>query len=368
MSLSVPVALGERSYEIHIGAGALKDAGSRIAAVTRVSAAPLAVVTDENVSKFHYRALEESLRAAGFKPEPIVLPPGEHTKSFRFLEELLDRLLALEIERSGLIVAFGGGVIGDLTGFAAGILKRGVAFAQVPTTLLAQVDSSVGGKTAIDTKHGKNLVGVFHQPRIVIADTDVLSTLPKREFFSGYAEIAKYGLLGDLKFFDWLETNAPAALNGDKDAIIHAVAHSCKMKAGIVTRDERESGERALLNLGHTFGHALETNLGYSEILTHGEAVALGCVLAFKLSAALGHCRVEDSLRVAKHFSSLGFKTRLSELGDARPSAEDLLAHIRHDKKNQAGRMTFILAEKIGKAFVTSDVPKNAVIHLLSEA
>lgn len=368
MTLTVPVTLGERSYDIHIGAGALADCGARIAEVSGTFSTALPVVTDENVSKLHYAAVEESLRAAGFMPEPIVLPPGEHTKSFAYLERLLDRLLELEIERSGLIVAFGGGVIGDLTGFAAGILKRGVAFAQIPTTLLAQVDSSVGGKTAIDTKHGKNLIGVFHQPKIVIADTDVLWSLPKRELLSGYAEVAKYGLLGDLEFFDWLEANASTALAGDKAAMTHAVAHSCKMKADIVARDERESGERALLNLGHTFGHALEAHLGYSEILTHGEAVALGCVLAFKLSVVLGHCRAEDALRVAKHLSSLGFKTSLQELGDARPAPEDLLAHIRHDKKNKGGRMTFILAERIGKAFITSDVPEDAVVHLLSEA
>jgi 3-dehydroquinate synthase len=367
MTTSVPVALGDRSYDIHIGAGVLNECGERIAATVRTMPAKLPVVTDENVSRLHYAALAESLGAAGFNPEPIVLPPGEHTKSFAYLEQLLNKLLDLEIERSGLIVAFGGGVIGDLAGFAAGILKRGVAFAQIPTTLLAQVDSSVGGKTAIDSRQGKNLIGVFHQPRIVIADTDVLSTLPKRELLSGYAEVAKYGLLGDAAFFDWLERNASDALAGDKSALTHAVAHSCKMKADIVARDERENGERALLNLGHTFGHALEAHLEYENLLTHGEAVALGCVLAFRLSSMLGFCRVEEALRVERHFANMGFMTALADLGEARPAPADLIRHIRQDKKNQGGQMTFVLVEKIGKAFVTADVPEEAVIRLLSE-
>jgi len=363
----VHVPLGNRSYDIHIGSGMLRQSGALIAGLNGVRAARLPIVTDQNVADLHYTALAENLAAAGFTPEPIVLPPGEHTKSFAFLESLLDKLLDLEIERSGIVVAFGGGVIGDLTGFAAGILKRGVAFAQIPTTLLAQVDSSVGGKTAIDTKQGKNLVGVFHQPRLVIADTDVLSTLPERELKSGYAEVVKYGLLGDPDFFVWLEKNATAALRGDQAAREFAVAHSCRMKAEIVARDERESGDRALLNLGHTFAHALETQLGYSEALTHGEAVAIGCVLAFKLSLAMGYCREEDAIRVETHLQSLGFRTSIAQLGRERFPAEQLIAHIRHDKKNSGGKMTFILAHGIGKAFIANDVPPDAVLRLLSD-
>jgi 3-dehydroquinate synthase len=362
----VPVELGERAYDIHIGAGTLAQSGALMKGVAGKNARNLPVVTDANVAALHYPALARSLEDAGFTPLPIVLPPGEQTKSFSYLENLLDSLLALEIERGGLVVAFGGGVIGDLTGFAAGILKRGVAFAQIPTTLLSQVDSSVGGKTAIDTRHGKNLVGVFHQPRIVIADTDVLKTLPARELLSGYAEVMKYGLLGDENFFAWLETNASSALAGDEAAIAHAVAHSCRMKADIVVRDEREAGDRALLNLGHTFGHALETELGYSDLLTHGEAVAMGCVLAFQLSARLGLCPEADAIRVENHLAAIGFRTRIAQISGKRPSAEALLGHMRHDKKAEGGRMTFILARGIGKAFVTRDVEEKDVLRLLA--
>ena len=367
MSELVSVALDERSYDIHIGPGVLRNSGALIGKLLKGGDRPLPIVTDENVAKLHYETLADSLKVSGFAPKPIILPPGEQTKSFSYLENLLDRLLALEIERGGMIVAFGGGVIGDLAGFAAGILKRGVAFAQIPTTLLAQVDSSVGGKTAIDTKHGKNLVGVFHQPRIVIADISLLKTLPKRELLSGYAEVAKYGLLGDAEFFNWLEEHAKQVLSGDDSAITRSVVHSCRMKANIVTRDERESGERALLNLGHTFAHALEAALGYADNISHGEAVALGCVLAFKLSAKLGYCSKEDAARVEQHFAALGFKTRVSQVNGKPPTADELLAHIRHDKKSQGGRMTFVLAKAIGKAFITNDVEEDVVKRLLSE-
>jgi 3-dehydroquinate synthase len=367
MSDLVSVSLGERSYDIHIGSGVLQNSGKIIADLAENSGTALPIVTDENVAKLHYNALADSLTGYGFSPTPIILPPGEQTKSFSHLEKLLERLLALEIERGGMIVAFGGGVIGDLTGFAAGILKRGVAFAQIPTTLLAQVDSSVGGKTAIDTKHGKNLVGVFHQPRVVIADISALKTLPARELLSGYAEVAKYGLLGDAEFFHWLEEHAEQALAGDEAAITRSVVHSCKMKASIVTRDERDTGDRALLNLGHTFAHALEAALGYSESISHGEAVALGCVLAFKLSANLGHCTAQDTARVERHLATVGFKTRISQINGLRPTANELLSHIRHDKKTRDGRMTFVLAKGIGKAFVTRDVEEDMVKGLLSE-
>ena len=368
MSVTVPVSLGERSYEVHIGSGLLQRAGGMLSRLQGRSASNqlLPVVTDRNVAGLHYPAIESSLRAAGFQPAPVVLPAGEQTKSFAQLEQLIEELLALRIERGGLIVALGGGVIGDLTGFAAGILKRGIDFAQVPTTLLSQVDSSVGGKTAINSRHGKNLVGVFHQPRIVLADTAVLRTLPRRELLGGYAEVVKYGLLGDAAFFAWLEQNGLGALDGDNEAMQHAVAHSCEMKAGIVARDERETGERALLNLGHTFGHALEAATGYSETLTHGEGVALGCVLAFKLSTRLGHCSPDDAARVERHLKEAGFRTRIGQIEGGPYPPDDLLAHMRHDKKAKAGRLAFILAHAIGRAFISRDVREEDVLEVLA--
>jgi 3-dehydroquinate synthase len=263
MTTSVPVSLGERSYLIHIGAGLLESAGSLLAAHIGASAIRrIPIITDENVAKLYLPAFASSLSDRGFDPVPIILPPGEQTKSFGHLERVVDSLLGANVERGSLIVALGGGVIGDLAGFAAGIVKRGVGFAQVPTTLLAQVDSSVGGKTAINTPHGKNLVGLFHQPRVVIADTAVLETLPRRELLGGYAEVVNYGLLGDETFFAWLEKSGAHVLEGEPQAVAHAVAHSCIMKAAIVAKDEREEGDRALLNLGHTFGHALEAATG----------------------------------------------------------------------------------------------------------
>jgi 3-dehydroquinate synthase len=367
MNVLVPVPLGERSYKIHIGSRLLETSGRLIADISSGNSVTLPVVTDENVVKLHYEPLAKSLEASGFSPVPIILPPGEQTKCFSQLENLLDQLLALKIERGGMIVALGGGVIGDLTGFAAGVLKRGVAYTQIPTTLLAQVDSSVGGKTAIDTAHGKNLVGIFHQPRLVVADITVLETLPPRERLSGYAEVAKYGLLGDANFFSWLEKNALKALAGDEDTITHSVAHSCKMKADIIIRDELESDERATLNLGHTFAHALEAAFGYSSHLTHGEAVALGCVLAFKLSSSLGYCATEDAARVEKHFITVGFKTRISQIGSRHPSANELLSHMKHDKKANGGKITFVLAKGVGKAFIAKDVEEQVVRQILTE-
>jgi 3-dehydroquinate synthase len=368
MTTSVPVSLGERSYHIHIGEKLLHSAGALLtphvgsSAVRRVP-----VITDETVNELYYPAFAESLSAAGLFPIPVVLPPGEQTKSFSQLERVVDSLLSAHVERGSLIVALGGGVIGDLAGFAAGVVKRGIGFAQVPTTLLAQVDSSVGGKTAINTTHGKNLVGVFHQPRVVIADTAVLKTLPRRELLGGYAEVVKYGLLGDESFFSWLEKNGPHALAGDTHAIAHAVAHSCVMKASIVAKDEREEGERALLNLGHTFGHALEAATGYSDRLLHGESVALGCVLALKLSAMLGHAREADVTRTERHLAAVGLPTRVAQIPGPRPKPNDLLAHMRHDKKAQDGRMTFILVKGIGHAFITRDVPEDTVRTVLGQ-
>lgn len=369
MMVTVPVQLGPRSYEIHVGPSLIHKAGVLIAAhLLTGSLRRIPVVTDQTVAKLHYQELASSLQQAGLEARPIILPPGEATKSFDQLERLIDLLLAENIERSSLIVAFGGGVIGDLAGFAAGILKRGVDFVQIPTTLLAQVDSSVGGKTAINTARGKNLVGVFHQPRLVVADTAVLSTLPRREVLGGYAEVVKYGLLGDADFFTWLEQNGAAALSGTSDAVVHAVAHSCTMKAAIVARDERETGDRALLNLGHTFGHALEAATGYSDRLTHGEGVALGCVLAFKLSARLNLVDRTAVTRVERHLAESGLPVALSDIPGPRPSAGEILAHMRHDKKAKGGHMTFILVQDIGQAFVSRDVHENDVAALLSDA
>jgi 3-dehydroquinate synthase len=363
------VALGERSYEIHIGEGLLAKAGALIAAqLPKSSARRVPVVTDETVAKLYYEPLAASLTKHGLSPTPIVLPAGEQTKSFRHLEMVIDALLRENVERNSLIVALGGGVIGDLTGFAAGILKRGVDFAQLPTTLLAQVDSSVGGKTAINTQQGKNLVGLFHQPRIVIADTGLLATLPKRELLGGYAEVVKYGLLGDADFLAWLEDNGAKALGGNAGAMAYAVARSCTMKAEIVARDERETGDRALLNLGHTFGHALEAATGYSDRLIHGEGVALGCVLAFKLSAKLDLCSEDDVARVERHMAAAGLVTRIGDIPGPRPQPKDILAHMRHDKKAQGGQMTFILVRGIGHAFISRDVPNDPVYAVLAES
>ena len=367
--VTVPVQLGDRSYDIHVGPGLIENAGALIAAQMRAgSMRRVPVVTDQTVARLHCSELASSFQRAGLTPREIILPPGEATKSFGQLEKLIESLLAEHIERNSLIVAFGGGVIGDVTGFAAGILKRGVDFVQIPTTLLAQVDSSVGGKTAINTARGKNLAGVFHQPRLVIADTAVLSTLPRRELLGGYAEVVKYGLLGDAGFFSWLENNGPAVLGGVSEAVVHAVAHSCTMKAAIVARDERETGDRALLNLGHTFGHALEAATGYSERLTHGEGVALGCVLAFKLSARLKLVDAGAVARVERHFAASGLPVTLSEIPGPPVSTGEILAHMRHDKKVDGGRMTFILVRGIGEALVSRDVREDDVIALLSAA
>ncbi len=362
MKERITVALGARSYDIHVGPGLLDEAGTLLAPLAR---GPVPVVTDGNVAFLHLDRFLGALKQAGIDARPIVLDPGEGTKSFAWLERLITELLATGVDRGGLIVALGGGVIGDLTGFAAGILKRGVAFAQVPTTLLSQVDSSVGGKTGINALEGKNLVGVFHQPRIVIADTQVLGTLPRRELLAGYAEIAKAGALGDADYFAWLETNATRALNGEPKAIVHAVAHACHMKAEIVARDEREAGVRALLNLGHTFGHALEAATGFSDRLLHGEGVAIGMVLAFKLSARLGLCPQGDADRLTQHLKTVGLPTEISDIPGERPSTDALLAAMAHDKKVKDGKLVFVLVRRIGEAFVTNDVPVERVREVL---
>jgi 3-dehydroquinate synthase len=362
---TVTVGLGERSYEIVIGAGLLAEAGRRIAPLL---ARPVtAIVTDENVARHHLLALRNSLAAAGIAATAIVLPPGEATKSFKHLAELCDRLLAAGVERRDMIVALGGGVIGDLAGFAAAILRRGVGFIQIPTTLLAQVDSSVGGKTGINSARGKNLIGAFHQPAAVIADIALLETLPKRELAAGYAEVAKYGLLGDAAFFQLLEARSGAILSGDRQARIHAIRTCCEAKARVVAADETETGVRALLNLGHTFAHALEAATGYSDRLLHGEAVAIGMVQAFRFSEMLKLCAGGTAGRVAAHLKRAGLPVHTRDIPGHLPPPEDLLATMCQDKKAQAGKLTFILVRAIGEAFIARDVAEADVLAFLKE-
>jgi 3-dehydroquinate synthase len=330
------------------------------------------IVTDSNVAPLYLEALSQTLAKAGIRVDHAVVPAGEASKDFDHLSRLLDAMLAAKCERGTMIVALGGGVIGDLAGFAASILLRGVDFIQVPTTLLAQVDSSVGGKTGINTGAGKNLVGSFHQPRLVIADTDVLASLPRRELLAGYAEVAKYGLLGDAAFWAWLEDNAAAMLGGDArrhELLRHAIVTSCAAKARIVAADEKESGVRALLNLGHTFGHALEAEMGYGDALLHGEAVAIGMELAFELSARLGHCPAADAKRVSEHLAAVGLPTRPPRNGPrGAVTAAALMAHMSHDKKMKDGTVTFVLARRIGDAFLSRDVPAAALEATLTAA
>jgi 3-dehydroquinate synthase len=356
---TVNVPLGERAYDVLIGPGLLARAGELIGA--RLGTARCAIVTDANVAGFHLGALESALKRDNRHVGSIVLPPGESTKSFRELEPLCERLLELGLERGDLVVALGGGVIGDLAGFAAAILRRGVRFVQIPTSLLAQVDSSVGGKTGIDTPQGKNLIGSFHQPGLVLADTDALRTLPDRELRAGYAEIAKYGLLGDAAFFAWLEKNYGAVFALEAGPLTHAVETSVKAKAGIVGRDETEQGERALLNLGHTFGHAFEAWTGYSDRLLHGEAIAIGMCLAFRFSAALGYCTEAAADRAAAHFRAVGLPTRIAEIPGDKPDVEAMMRLMAQDKKVRQGKLTFILVRDIGEAFIARDVPADKV-------
>jgi 3-dehydroquinate synthase len=359
---TVHVATG-RPYDVMIGNDLLSRAGELIAPFAKRGRA--AVVTDDHVSDLHGARLAQALSDAGIAGETLVVPPGEESKSFDGLAALSDALLALELERGDLIVALGGGVVGDLAGFAAAIYKRGIDFVQIPTTLLAQVDSSVGGKTAIDTPRGKNLIGAFHQPRLVLADLGVLATLPPREIACGYAEVIKYGLLGDLVFFEWLEANAPAVLALEPASVLHAVRRSVEMKADIVAEDEREAGRRALLNLGHTFGHALEAESGFGEALKHGEAVGAGCALAFRFSATLGHCSGQEAARATRAIAAAGLPTRLEELAGHPFSAPALIAHMGQDKKAEGGRLTFVLARRIGAAFVEKGVDPAALRDFL---
>lgn len=361
----VPVALGARSYEVRIGQGLIDRAGAEIAPLLKRRRA--AVVTDETVAPLHLARLVAALEAEGIAVSSLALPAGEGTKGWEQFARCVEWLLEQKVERRDIVLAFGGGVIGDLVGFAAAVLRRGVRFVQIPTTLLAQVDSSVGGKTGINTAQGKNLVGAFHQPSLVLADIGVLESLPPRDFLAGYGEVVKYGLLGDAAFFDWLEVKGPA-LATDAGLRQRAVRRSVEMKAGIVERDETEEGERALLNLGHTFCHALEKATGYSDRLLHGEGVAIGCALAFELSQRLGLCSQEAPSRVRAHLRAMGMKVDIADIPGDLPDAGALLALMGQDKKVVDGKLRFILARGIGEAFVADDVPPDLVRGLLDEA
>jgi len=366
MNATVNVDLGDRSYEVRIGRGLLARAGVEIAVL--LHRPQVFILTDETVAGLHLDALQTGLSKAGISSEALSLPAGEATKSWSELTRAVEWLLQERVERNDVVVAFGGGVIGDLGGFAAAILRRGVRFVQVPTTLLAQVDSSVGGKTGINSGFGKNLIGAFHQPSLVLADIDILATLTARDFLAGYGEVVKYGLLGDAEFFEWLEVNGPALSSGDKALHIEAVRRSVQMKADIVARDEIEQGDRALLNLGHTFCHALEAAAGYSDRLLHGEGVALGCVLAFETSARMGLCAQEIPSRVRAHLRAMGMMTDLADIPGKLPGAGELLELMAQDKKVVAGRLHFVLARAIGEAFVTDDVDPAIIRQVLQDA
>lgn len=360
----VPVALGDRAYDIVIGRDAIATLGERIKALR--PGARVAILTDENVAKAHLSRVTDILKASGIEATPIVVAPGEGSKSYATFETVCEAIIAARIERNDLVVALGGGVIGDLAGFAAASVRRGLEFVQVPTSLLAMVDSSVGGKTGINSPRGKNLIGAFHQPILVIADTAMLDTLPEREFRAGYAEVAKYGLLGDADFFAWLETNWRDVYAGGA-AREHAIAVSCRAKAAIVARDERETGDRALLNLGHTFGHAFEAGAGFSHRLLHGEAVALGCVLAFEFSEQQGLLGGNSVSRVRAHLADAGLPTKISDVQGGVPDVDRLMELIAQDKKVKRGKLTFILVRGVGQAFVANDVDPGAIRAFLAE-
>jgi 3-dehydroquinate synthase len=353
MSTTLPVSgAGFVPYAVEVGRGLLAGLGERVAPFAR---GRVVVISDETVAALHGPAVLTSLESAGLRARILTVPPGESSKSFAELERVIDRLLAYELDRKDIIIALGGGVVGDLAGLAAALYMRGIDFVQVPTTLLAQVDSSVGGKTAIDTPRGKNLVGAFHQPRLVVADIDVLATLPARQLRSGWAEVLKHGLICDAAFYDWLASAGAVGAGGDPAALVRAVVRSVEIKSAIVGEDEREAGKRALLNLGHTFGHALEAELGFDEtVLTHGEAVALGCAMAFRYSAALGLCSTATTERVVDGLAAAGLPTRLEAVG--RAGAEAMVRRMAGDKKAEGGRLTLILARGIGEAFVERDV------------
>ena len=360
---TVRVELGPRSYDILIGSGLLREAGERIAALA--PGAACAVVTDSNVAPLYLRPLQASLEASGLRSTAIVVEPGEGSKSLAVFGRVIEEALAAKIERRDLVIALGGGVVGDLAGFVSASLRRGCRFVQIPTTLLAQVDSSVGGKTGINSPQGKNLIGAFHQPSLVLADIDTLESLPEREFRAGYAEILKYGLIRDRRFFDWLEADGEAVFSGKPEQIC-AIAVSCEMKACIVGSDETEQGERALLNLGHTFGHALERLVGYdARRLVHGEGVAIGLAQAYRFSHRLGLCNGQDATRVERHLERVGLPTRISDIPDFGADAEAILEVMQQDKKVERGALTFVLAREIGGAFVARNVDAKEVLAFL---
>ncbi len=363
---TVHVPLGDRAYDVRIGQGLLARSGAEIAPI--LTRKHVAIVTEERVADAQLGAFLAGLEAEGITSSVLTLPPGEATKGWENLSRTVEWLLEQRVERRDVVVALGGGVIGDLVGFAAAILRRGVRYVQAPTSLLAQVDSSVGGKTAINSPHGKNLIGAFHQPALVLADIDALDTLTRRDFLAGYGEVVKYGLLGNADFFEWLEANGQGLIEGDPALRAEAVRVSVQMKADIVVRDETEQGDRALLNLGHTFCHALEAATGYSDRLLHGEGVAIGCALAFETSARLGLCAQEDPSRVRALLSDSGMKTDLADIPGDLPDADALLDLMGQDKKVVDGTLRFIMARGIGDAFVTSDVPRDVVRGVLEDA
>ncbi|MGB1024345.1 MAG: 3-dehydroquinate synthase [Paracoccaceae bacterium] len=365
MTSTVRVNLDSRSYDVVIGSGLIAQAATHLAPLLRRP--KVWIVTEDRVAPLHLAHLEAALTTGGIAARALTLPAGEGTKSWQYLTQTVEWLLDEKVERGDIVIALGGGVIGDLVGFAAAILRRGVRFVQMPSSLLAQVDSSVGGKTGINTRHGKNLVGAFHQPSLVLADIDLLSTLAPRDFLAGYGEVVKYGLLGDAAFFDWLEENAPAMAAGDLALREEAVRWSVQMKADIVARDETEQGDRALLNLGHTFCHALEAATGYSDRLLHGEGVAIGCALAAELSARLGLCPQEEPSRIRAHLAEMGMKRDLADIEGDLPDADALLALMAQDKKVLEGQLRFILMRGIGTSFVTSDVPPDSVKTILND-
>ena len=368
-SINVRVELGDRGYDIVIGRGLIADAGARIAPLLRRPRA--VVITDRTVAGLYLEPLMASLAAGGIDARAISLAPGEGTKGFVPLASLLDDLLAAGINRDTAIIALGGGVIGDLAGFAAAIVLRGIDFIQVPTTLLAQIDSSVGGKTGINSKYGKNLVGSFHQPRLVLVDTAALASLPRRELLAGYAEMVKYALIDDADFFEWLEANGAAIVGdgaGTEAARREAIARCCRAKARIVAEDEREAGVCALLNLGHTFGHALEAESGFGEALLHGEAVAIGTVMAFALSVRMGLCPADDLARVEAHFDAIGLAAAPPAIQGKSWCAANLLAHMARDKKVRDGRKTLILARGIGQSFITDEVTDGDILATFEAA
>jgi 3-dehydroquinate synthase len=363
---TIKVDLGDRSYDIIIGAGLLKQADTYL--IDRLNGGRVAIITDENVAGLHLQTLTDALDGHGLSVETIILPPGEGQKSFDVLQDVLGRLLKANFSRSDTLIAFGGGVIGDLTGFAASVLKRGCGFIQIPTTLLAQVDSSVGGKTAINMLAGKNLVGAFYQPSLVLTDTNVLATLPLRQLKAGYAEVLKYGLINDRPFFDWLDQNGAKILAGDADAQSEAIARSCASKAAIVAEDEREQGVRALLNLGHTFGHALEAKGGYSDMLLHGEAISAGMLMAFEYGQEIGVCAGQDVERLRAHL--LGLEMPILETLDPAIKSDpgQLFDYMMQDKKNKDTDMTLILAREIGGSYIEPNADQSSVKDYLKRA